>query len=130
MAKILIVEDDPALGQTYDIVLQRHGHTVLRAYDGEQGLAMAESESPDLILLDILMPRMNGMKLLKEFDIKNKHPDTKVIAFSNMDSKDLQSQALNLGAIRYEVKSNFSPNQLAVMVNSVLSGHSKENLAA
>lgn len=120
MAKVLIIEDDPRLENTYDIIFQKDGHEVVRAHDGEEGLQKAESENPDVILLDMLMPKMHGMEFLKQFDIKNKHPNTKVIVFSNMESSDLLKQAKELGAHRYEVKSRYSPRQLSQLVNEVL----------
>lgn len=120
MAKILIIEDDPRLELTYDTIFERHGHEVVRAHDGEEGLRVAEKENPDIILLDMLMPRMHGIEFLKNYDLKNKHPKVKVIVFSNMESGDLIKQSAELGAIRYEVKSRFSPNQLATLVNEVL----------
>lgn len=119
MAKILIIEDDVRLEDTYDRIFQHHGHTVVRAHDGEDGLKQAEAENPDIILLDMLMPKMHGIEFLKHFDPPS-HPDTKIIVFSNMDSADLQEQALSLGATRYEVKSRFSPNELAKLVNETL----------
>jgi DNA-binding response OmpR family regulator len=127
MAKILIVEDDPRLEMTFNTIFQRHGHTVVRAHDGEEGLMMAQSENPDLILLDMLMPKMHGIEFLKAYDIKNKHPDARVICFSNMESPDLEKQAIELGALRYEVKSRFSPNQLAALVNETLGTRPKSN---
>lgn len=126
MAKILIIEDDPRLELTYDTLFQRHGHEVVRAHDGEEGLRVAEAENPDVILLDMLMPRMHGIEFLKAYDIKNKHPDARVVVFSNMDSADLQKQAFDLGAVRYEVKSRFSPNEIAALVNEVLHSRKKE----
>lgn len=127
MAKILIVEDDPRLERTYNALFQRDGHTIIRAHDGEEGLQLAESKNPDLILLDMLMPKMHGIEFLKHYDQKNKHPNTKIIAFSNMDSEDLQKQAAELGVLRYEVKSRFSPKELADLVNEVIFGLEKQN---
>jgi len=120
MAKILIIEDDPRLEQTYNTLYERSGHTVVRAHDGEEGLRMAESENPDMILLDMLMPKMHGLEFLKRYDQKTKHPTVKIIVFSNMESEDLLTQAMELGAVRYEVKSRFSPNELAHLVNETL----------
>lgn len=125
MAKILVIEDDPRLEITYDTIFQRHGHTVVRAHDGEEGLSKAESENPDIILLDMLMPKLNGIEFLKQFDVKNKHPNAKIIVFSNMDSSDLQQQAADLGVTRYEVKSRFSPSELAQLVNETLAMRDK-----
>lgn len=120
MAKILVIEDDQRLELTYDTIFGRHGHTVIRAHDGEEGLKKAKSEDPDIILLDLLMPHMHGIEFLRQYDIKGKHPHTKVIVFSNMDSSDLQQQAADLGVTRYEVKSRFSPNELVELINETL----------
>ncbi len=128
MAKILIIEDDPRLEITYDTIFKKHGHDVIRAHDGEEGLRMAESEYPDIILLDMLMPKMHGIEFLEKFDPKNKHPGIKVIVFSNMESADLIKQAQELGATRYEVKSRFSPNELARLVNETLGKREKPGL--
>lgn len=128
MAKILIIEDDPRLENTYDTIFQKHGHAVVRAHDGEEGLQVAEREEPDVILLDMLMPKMHGIQFLQKYDALNKHPDVKIIVFSNMDSSDLQQQAAKLGATRYEVKSRFSPNQLAQLVNETLAQRQKPKL--
>ena len=99
-----------------------------RAHDGEEGLTMAESEHPDIILLDMLMPKMHGIQFLEKYDVRNNHPGTKIIVFSNMDSNDLQKQALELGATKYEVKSRFSPNELAALVNQTLASRDKPSL--
>lgn len=120
MAKILIIEDDPRLEETYNAIFQKHGHSVVRASDGKEGLEIAEIEKPDIILLDVLMPEVNGIEFLRQFDLKNKHPKTKVIVFSNMDSEDLRKQAEELGAASYQVKARFSPNELADLVNKTL----------
>jgi DNA-binding NtrC family response regulator len=126
MATILIVEDDPRLEETYDLIFQRHGHTVLRARDGEEGLEKALESKPDVILLDMLMPRMHGIEFLKQFEAP-KHPETKIIVFSNMETSDLVKQAMDAGAYRYEVKSKFSPKELAKLVDQTLADRKKAN---
>lgn len=125
MAKLLIIEDDPRLENTYNLIFQKDGHEVVRAHDGEEGLQKAESENPDIILLDMLMPKMHGIEFLRNYDAKKKHPNTKIIVFSNMESSDLLKQAKELGADRYEVKSRFSPKELAHLVNEVLADRPK-----
>jgi DNA-binding response OmpR family regulator len=120
MAKILIVEDDPRLELTYDTLFERSGHEVVRAHDGEEGLNQVKLEQPDIVLLDMLMPKMHGIEFLKNLDVRNSYPNMKIIVFSNMESADLTKEALELGASRYEVKSKFSPKELAKLVNEVL----------
>jgi DNA-binding response OmpR family regulator len=120
MRKILVVEDDVQLSEAYKIVFQSNGYKVVMARDGEEGLSLALAEEPDLILLDMLMPKMHGIEFLRAYDVKHKHPKTRIIAFSNMRSDDLEKQAKDLGAERYEVKANFTPTQLANMVLETL----------
>lgn len=120
MAKILIVEDDPRLELTYDMLFAKDGHTVVRAHDGEEGLQQAEAHNPDVILLDIMMPKLSGIEFLQQYNVAQDHPNTRVIVFSNMESSDLLKQALELGAYRYEVKSRFSPKQVAQLVNDAV----------
>lgn len=120
MAKILIIEDDTRLEQTYDFLFTQQGHTVLRAQDGEKGLELAYLEKPDLILLDMMMPLMSGLEFLQKYDIKNKHPNTKVIVFSNMQDENAMHEAIALGARKYEIKATFSPKELAALVEDTL----------
>jgi DNA-binding response OmpR family regulator len=118
--KILIVEDDLRLKITYDTIFSQAGFTVLRAQDGEEGLRIARAEQPDIILLDMTMPKMDGLEFLRNFDVKNSHPETKIIVFSNMMQAETTKQAYELGATRYEVKATFSPKELAQLVNETL----------
>ena len=97
MALILIVEDYPNLQKIYGIAATEAGHKFLLAKDGAEALKQATENTPDLILLDLLMPEVNGMEFLKNYDLK-KHPQTKVIVFSNMDSPGLRHELLELGA--------------------------------
>ncbi len=120
MAKVLVVEDDMRLKVTYDIILKKEGHTVERAQDGEDALVKAKKFKPDLILLDMLMPNMNGLEFLRKFDLKNKHPDTKVVVFSNMSMRDEMEEAYRLGATKYMLKAATSPRQLAELIEETL----------
>src|SRR5688572_26618795 len=101
MKKILVVEDDQTLQKVYRAVLAKEGFKVEVASDGLEGLMKAEADEPDLIVLDMLMPNMTGIEFLKAYDIKNKHPKVKVIAFSNSDVPDRVNEALELGAKKY-----------------------------
>src|SRR5690348_4759145 len=96
MALILIVEDHPSLQKIYGIAATEAGHKVLLAKDGAEALALCTTNTPDLILLDLLMPKANGIDFLKDYDL-TKHPQTKVIVFSNMDSPVLGHQLDDLG---------------------------------
>ena len=104
---ILIVEDEKALSHALNIKLQQEGYTVTIASDGEEALQKVESHPYDLILLDIIMPRMDGITLL-EFLKKGSKPSAliPVIVFSNLSQKEEMERAKELGATEYLVKAN------------------------
>lgn len=119
MALILIVEDYPSLQKIYGTAFKEAGHEFLLAKDGTEALKQASEHTPDLILLDLLMPEVNGMEFLRKYDLK-KHPQTKVIVFSNMDTPMLRSQLAELGADQYLTKSEYTPKQLIAIVEKAL----------
>jgi two-component system, OmpR family, response regulator VicR len=121
MAKILIVEDDPRLKMTYDVILKKEGHEVECALDGEEALQKAESFQPDIILLDMMLPKVDGIEFLERFDLHGKHPATKVVVFSNLEKVDELNAAYKLGASRYMLKSSTSPKELAALIERTLS---------
>jgi DNA-binding response OmpR family regulator len=120
MARVLVVEDDPTLEHTYNLLLAKEGHTIDRAADGDEALKRAEANEPDLILLDLLMPNINGVEFLRKYDLKNKHPNVKVIVFTNLSMSETVSEVMSLGATRYVVKASCSPKELAQIVKDVL----------
>jgi CheY-like chemotaxis protein len=105
MTHILIVEDYPNLQLVYKTALEAEGYEVWQAADGEAALVIAQEHEPDLILLDLLLPREGGLEFLREFDTKQ-HPRVKVVVFSNMASPELYAEAKQLGATQYLIKAN------------------------
>lgn len=120
MAKVLVVEDDMRLKITYDILLQKEGHTVERALNGEEALQKIAEFKPDLVLLDMMMPRMTGLQFLEAARVRENYPDTKIIVFSNMSSPGDMQRAFELGATKYMLKSSTSPKQLAKLIQDTL----------
>ena len=120
MARVLVVEDDLRLKMTYDILLQKEGHTVDRAVNGEEALEKLTSFRPDLILLDISMPKMNGIQFLEAARVRDNHPNVRIIVFSNRSSPLEMEKAFELGAAKYMLKSSTSPKQLAALVQETL----------
>lgn len=120
MANILFIEDDSRLGETYDFLFSQEGHNLIWARDGAEGLRKAEEENPDIILLDMMMPVMSGLDFLAAYDKKNKHPDVKIVVFSNMQTDEAVHTAVALGADKYEIKSMFSPKSLVALVDDML----------
>ncbi len=120
MTKILFIEDNQHLVETYDFLFTQQGYQVLWAHDGLEGLNLANTENPDVIILDMMMPLLSGIDFLKQYDVKNLHPDAKIIAFSNMQTDEYIHEAIQLGVLKYEIKSNFSPKKLVALVMDVL----------
>ena len=120
MKTILIVEDERTLNDAYKMILEAEGYNVLCAYDGEEALEVAEKKEPDLILLDLRMPKLNGIDFLKVYAPKEKHPKVKIIIFSNLDMQKEIDEGYKLGADRYMLKAWAAPKELARLVKATL----------
>lgn len=118
--RILIVEDEPELAEIYQTLLEQAEYDVKVAHNGKDALAVAESHDPQLILLDLRMPIMDGVAFLEEYNIKEKHPTVKVVVFSNYDMQDEIDDAYRLGADRYVLKAWASPRELLQIVKDSL----------
>ncbi len=121
MADVLVIEDNKTLNQAYRLILQREGHDVRVAYNGQEGLELVKLAEPSLILLDMLMPIMNGVDFLKHFKAAE-HPNTKVIILSNLNEDSEVQQALALGADKYILKASTSPQELIEHVTAATGG--------
>lgn len=120
MANILIVEDETSLNEAYNIILTKEGHKPVSAFNGLQALEAVAKQEPDLILLDLRMPELDGVGFLEKLDAPNKHPKTKIIVFSNYDVQQDIDEAFKLGATRYMLKAWASPKELVRVVNETL----------
>ena len=117
---ILIVEDEWMIADSCRIILEAEGCNVQVAKEGQQALDCLEKITPDLILLDLRMPVMNGVEFLEAADLPNNFPDLPVIVFSNYDVQKDIDQAYGLGATRYILKAWASPKELAKVVKETL----------
>jgi len=117
---VLIIEDDAILRDAYETALTLEGYQTRVAGDGQAGLELAAKEEPDLILLDMLMPTLNGLEFLRRFDAPAKHPRTKIIVFSNMSVPSDVKDAMQLGATKYLTKSSFTPKEIESIIQEVL----------
>ena len=115
---VLIVEDDEALNEAFSMVLSRAGYNVRAVFNGQEALDAIAREEPDLVILDLLMPVMDGKQFLEKLDSSHTMP---VIVMSNLDSKTEIQQALDLGATRYILKAWASPDELVKVVEQTLS---------
>ena len=127
MAKILLVEDDQSLREIYGIRLTAEGYQIVPAGDGEEALAMAVREKPDLIISDVMMPKISGFDML---DILRSTPETKnikVIMMTALSSEDQRARGEALGADRFLVKSQVGIEDVVNAVHEVLDQNQNNN---
>ena len=120
MARILLIEDDELIQRMYQQVLAMRGHQIVLADNGEEGLVQAGASKPDLILLDIMMPRLNGIDMLKKLRTIHGVSKTPVMILTNlMGAADAQA-TLDAGALKYVIKSDYTPQEVADIVDDLL----------
>jgi CheY-like chemotaxis protein len=126
--KIVIVEDNSSLAEIYKTRLELVGYSCLTAYDGEQALETIEHEIPDLVLLDLMVPKIAGDQILTRMRQSPWGKDIKVYIISNLNEVDAPAGLRDLGIEGYAVKANLTNDQLDKTVDSILSdvGHSDD----
>ena len=120
MTKIMIVEDDLALREIYSIRLTAEGYTIVVAGDGEEALAVAAQEKPDLILSDVMMPKISGFDMLEILRSSPELKDTKVVMMTALSSPEQRARGEALGADRYLVKSQVGIEDVVNVIHEVL----------
>ncbi len=120
--KILVVDDDPSLRELYDEVLKTAGYTVEFAVDGEEGLAKIRTQGYDLVLLDVMMPKLDGLGVLTKLQSDNPKPVKMpaIIVWTNLSHDPAIKEALQKGATAVLVKADLAPNQVVAMVQKYL----------
>jgi DNA-binding response OmpR family regulator len=119
MAKILIVEDDSELQIIYQRKLSHEGHEIFTATTGEEGLALAQSKKPDIMLLDVMLPGgLNGFDVLEQLKRTPAMANTPILILTNLDTE--QNTAMSIGANDYIIKANTSLDQMVEKVNKYL----------
>jgi len=113
---LLLIEDDVSLAQMYRTKLEKDGYTVRVAGDGEEALRLVAERLPDLIFLDIRLPRMDGLSFLETLRRQKETRNIPVVIVSNYSEEELIARGLQLGALEYLVKSQTSPGQLSQRV--------------
>ena len=128
MPKVLVVEDDPLMARLYQKAFTFEGYDVLVAYDGEEGLKKTKAEKPNLVLLDIMMPKMNGLEFLDSLKAHADIKTTPVVILTNLASDKDAEIALSKGAVKYIVKSEHDPKEVVNMVKEILAGYTRDEV--
>ncbi|HET7528684.1 MAG TPA: response regulator [Candidatus Saccharimonadales bacterium] len=120
MAKIAIIEDDLAIAQMYRLKFEAEGYKVEIAENGKLGLELCEHMRPDLVLLDLMMPEMNGDEMLAKMRSTDWGKDIKVIILTNVGQQEAPDQLKNLSVCDYVVKAEMTPKQVAELAKKQL----------
>jgi DNA-binding response OmpR family regulator len=120
MAKILFIEDDPLIVKIYTTRLIADGYEVLSADNGEAGLKLAEEQLPNLIVLDVMMPRMDGFAVLEKIRQNQKMKNTPVLLYSNLAQEEEVNRAQKMGATEFIIKANLSPTEMVAKIKQYL----------
>lgn len=120
MTKILFVEDEPVLQKTVGRYLEQEGYEVFSATDGEAGLELAQKEKPDLILLDLILPKKDGFAVLQELKAGDDTKAIPVIILTNLEADDDVEKTISLGATTYLVKANYELEEVVKKIKETL----------
>lgn len=118
--KILIIEDEKILADMYRDKFVNAGFEVYPAFEAKEGLELAKKEKPNLILLDILLPRENGISFLGELKKDPEISAIPVVAFSNYDEPRTRKEAFQLGVKDYLIKTDYTPNEIVKKIRGYL----------
>jgi CheY-like chemotaxis protein len=124
-ATVLIVDDDPVISMMYGLGLERAGYSVLVAKDGQAGLELAAKSLPDLILLDLRIPILDGIEVLERLAADSATSSIPVLMLSNYSESDLIKRVLSLGAKEYIVKIETTPAEVAAVAARYLESPAK-----
>jgi len=120
--KILLVEDEDFIRELYTRQLVKAGFAVKSAVDGQSGLELLKTEQFDLLLLDIMLPGMNGLQLLREFKTQNPNSPMITILLTNLGQEAVIKEGFELGAQAYLIKASYTPDQVVNEVKTALYG--------
>jgi len=128
MARVLIIEDDPLLSRMYQKIFSFEKYEVEAAVDGEEGVVKAGTFNPTIILLDVMMPKKNGLQVLEEIKANPKTKNIPVIMLTNLAGQQDAEAALSKGAVRYIVKSEHDPKEITNLVKSIIAGYTRNEV--
>lgn len=117
---ILIIEDEPSLQKTLASALTDAGYEILQAFDGESGLEITKQKKPDLVLLDLVLPKKHGLEVLKAIKEHNETSQIPVIVITNVEDPENIMKAMELGAKAYLLKTTYSIHDILEKIASIL----------
>ena len=119
MKKILLVEDEAALRKTLGEVLKQEGYKMMSAADGETGLRLAKTKKPDLILLDLILPKLHGFGVLTQLKSDPSTKQIPVIVLTNLEKIEDIEKAIEMGATTYLIKARYSLEEVVEKVRKI-----------
>ena len=128
MPRVLIVEDDPLVSRMYQTVFEFEGFEVDMARNGEEGIAKLKKRKPLMILLDIMMPKMSGIDVLRELKSNPKTKNIPVVVLTNLSGTKDAEKALEMGAVKFIIKSQNRPKQIVKQIREILSAYTREEI--
>ena len=120
MKKILFIEDESSLQKSLGEILRENNYDMISAFDGKVGLELAKTKKPDLILLDIILPVINGIDVLKELKKDKKTKNIPVIVLTNVENMDNVDKTIELGATAYLVKAKYTMEDVIEKIKEIL----------
>lgn len=118
--KILLVEDDQYLVDIYKTKLEKEGYKVSVVQDGKDFFSILEKEDPDLILLDIVLPHVDGWEILRDLRKNPKFKEKKVVIISNLSQREEIEKAKELGVISFLVKAHYTPSEIVEEIKKII----------
>lgn len=125
--KILLVEDEKPISDLYLHILTKAGYQVKTAYDGKAGLDTLSKEKFDLLLLDIMLPGVNGLELLRQWKMQNPQSAMIVLLLTNLGQDAVIKEAFSLGASGYLIKASLTPTQVLTEINNAITSAQQPN---
>jgi two-component system alkaline phosphatase synthesis response regulator PhoP len=120
MKRILIIEDEKILSEMYRFKLNKEGFEVMSAIEVDEGIELAKKNKPDLVVLDMLLPKESGINYLIKVKLIEDLKDIPVLVLSNFDDNETRAQAFNNGAKDYLIKSNHDPKEIVDKIKELL----------
>jgi CheY-like chemotaxis protein len=128
MSTVLIIEDDPLVSRMYQTVFEFEGFSVEMARNGEEGIEKLKKSKPKMILLDVMMPKMSGIEVLQEIKSNPQTKSIPVVVLTNLSGDKDAEKALELGAVKFIVKSKNRPKQIVAQIREILAGYTREEI--